>query len=369
MRLLVLNYGSATLKYALFEGEERRQKEKLPCEEEEALVEQLDLILASLSPPPEAVVHRVVHGGPISEPCLIDDAILEEITRACRYSPVHNRRAVIGIERCRELSIPQVAVFDTAFHATLPERAKLYALPFQFYLDGIRRFGFHGISYAYLLEETATLLGKPRREVNAILLHLGGGASICAVEGGRSVETSMGMTPLEGLVMDRRSGDLDPGIAIALAREFGPKALERLLSEQAGLFGLTGTTDVPAILERAKGEERCRLALDLYVHRIRKYLGAYFAVLEGRVEAVVFSGGIGENCPAIRERVCTGLEFLGLRLDPERNRKNLREISPPGSLPRLFVIPTDEELQMARTAQKLLSQGVDHPPQGPPDSA
>jgi acetate kinase len=249
-----------------------------------------------------------------------------------------------------------VAVFDTAFHQTLPPRAFRYAVPESWYRrHGVRRYGFHGVSHRYVAERAAAALGRPLSSLNLITLHLGNGASAAAIEAGRCVDTSMGFTPLEGLVMGSRSGDLDPAVPLHLERVAGltPEEVDRALNEDSGLRGLCGTNDVREILAReAAGDAAARLALEIYSYRLRKYLGAYAAVL-GRLDAVVFTGGVGENAPRVRELACAGLERLGLAIDAERNRSasgETCEIGRDGLAARVLVVRTDEELQIAREA-------------------
>jgi acetate kinase len=246
--------------------------------------------------------------------------------------------------------VPQYAIFDTSFFRELPFTSRAYALPLEFYERGIKRYGFHGISYSYLLKETARLLGKDIKELSAIMLHLGSGASACAVYKGKPMDTSMGMTPLEGLVMSSRAGDLDPGILLHLLREKSPEELEHLLYNECGVKGLTGSKDIGKMVQQAQeGDPIARRALELYVYRIKKYIGAYYAVLP-KVDALVFSGGVGENSPVVRELVCKGLERLGVVLDESLNKsKDLPLfINSPDSKLKILVIKTDEDLEMAR---------------------
>ncbi|HFD91746.1 MAG TPA: acetate kinase [Gammaproteobacteria bacterium] len=303
-----------------------------------------------------AIGHRVVHGGErFRDAVLVDEAVLEGIRDMIPLAPLHNPANVQGIEIARELApgVPQVAVFDTAFHHTMPGHASRYALPESCHSRyGVRRYGFHGTSHAWVSREAATLLGRPLDALNLITLHLGNGASAAAIEGGCCVDTSMGMTPLEGLVMGTRCGDLDPSIPLYLEREAGMdrEAVDALLNRESGLKGICGSNDMREVLRRADGgDEAACLALDMYCYRIRKYIGAYYAVL-GRVDAVVFTGGVGENAARVRQQCCRGLESLGMLLDEERNRAGRaaftfhRNDSPVG----LLVIPTNEEQEIAR---------------------
>ena len=314
----------------------------------------------------DAVVHRVVHGGErFTAPTLIDDDMLAQLAALERLAPLHNPPAIQMIRGARELlaNVPHVAIFDTAFHATLPARAREYALPEDIRTRfGIRRYGFHGISHAHVAARVASQLNKDPRELRVISCHLGSGASICAVEYGRSVETSMGMTPLEGLVMGTRAGDLDAGILLEISRELTREALEDLLNKRSGLTGLTGTDDMRDIERRAgEGDEHCRLAIGLYTHRIRKYLGAY-ATIMGGVDAIAFTGGVGEHSAMVRHRCLQRLGFLGATLDEECNRnaevssrRPLIDLATPESRVRLMVLRADEELAMAMDASRLLA--------------
>jgi acetate kinase len=314
----------------------------------------------------DAVVHRVVHGGErFTAPTLIDAGVLAALADLERLAPLHNPPAIEAIRRARDLfnNIPHVAVFDTAFHSTLPRRAREYALPADLRTRfGIRRFGFHGISHGDIAARAAAYLGKSPRELRVISCHLGSGASVTAIEYGRSVETSMGMTPLEGLVMGARAGDLDPGILLELSRELSRDDLVELLNKRAGLTGLTGTDDLREIERRAgEGDEECRLAIGLYTHRIRKYLGAYAAVMGG-VDAIVFTGGVGEHSALVRHRCLQRLDFLGARLDEDRNRDArvdaahpARDIARDDSRVRILVMRADEEAAMAADAAQLLA--------------
>jgi acetate kinase len=314
----------------------------------------------------DAVVHRVVHGGEhFTAPTLIDDSVLAQLSALERLAPLHNPPAIQMIRGARGLfaNIPHVAIFDTAFHATLPPRAREYALPHDLRARfGIRRYGFHGISHAHVAARVAAQLKKSPQDLRVISCHLGSGASICAVEYGRSVETSMGMTPLEGLMMGTRAGDLDPGILLEISRELSREALEELLNKRSGLTGLTGTDDMRDIERRAgEGDEQCRLAIGLYTHRIRKYLGAY-ATIMGGVDAIAFTGGVGEHSAMVRHRCLQRLGFLGATVDEERNRnaevsdkQPLIDLATAESRVRLLVLRADEELAMAVDAAKFLA--------------
>jgi acetate kinase len=304
-----------------------------------------------------AVGHRVVHGGStFSASALIDDALIAEVTDLVPLAPLHNPANLEGIRVARQLfpELPHVAVFDTAFHQTLPPHAYTYAVPSAWREEhGVRRYGFHGTSHAFVSQEAARLLGRDPAEVNVIVLHLGNGCSASAVQAGRSVETSMGLTPLEGLVMGTRSGDLDPAVPAYLTRELGLSVadVDQALNSASGLKGLTGENDFREVSRlRAGGDERATLAFDVYCHRIRKYVGSYYAVL-GTLDAVVFTAGVGENSAEVRAAALAGLERLGITIDPERNAapaSGARRISTDDSEVAVLVIPTNEEWQIAR---------------------
>ncbi|MFI7573566.1 acetate/propionate family kinase [Micromonospora sp. NPDC049497] len=363
-RVLVLNCGSSSVKWRLYDGDEVVDKGTVervggpgggPADHSAAIREVLaGLDLTGLT----AVGHRVVHGGMLfGEPVLIDDAVLAAIRDLVPLAPLHNPANLAGIEVARAAlpDVAQVAVFDTAFHTTLPEAAATYAIDrdtAQRY--GIRRYGFHGTSHAYVSRRTAELLGRPYDEVNTITLHLGNGASACAVAGGRSVATSMGMSPLEGLVMGTRSGDLDPTVIFHLRREggLGVDDIDDLLNHRSGLLGLTGANDMREVLaRRTDGDPAASLAFDVYCRRITGYVGAYYALL-GRVDAVTFTAGVGEHAAPVRAAALAGLERLGIAVDPERNAgSGDRVISPDGAEVTVCVVGTDEEREIARSAR------------------
>lgn len=314
-----------------------------------------------------AVGHRVVHGAErFQKSVRIDAQVLEGIEDCIELAPLHNPANLKGIRSAQELlgeGIPQVAVFDTAFHATMPEESYLYAIPYQLYRrHKIRRYGFHGTSHRYIAYRYRTVHGLEREQVDIITMHLGNGCSACAIKGGKSFNTSMGFTPLEGLVMGTRSGNIDPSLIEYLAIKEGMSIseIDTLLNKQSGLLGLSGLTgDMRELLEEdaENQDRRARLAIAIFCRRVRHYIGAYLAEM-GNAQAVVFSGGIGENSWAIRERVCAGLEALGLRLDEGRNREMVSgregEISVEGSPLKAYVIPTNEELLIARDTFRVL---------------
>ena len=303
--------------------------------------------------------HRVVHGGArFVEPTLIDDRVVEDISNLALLAPLHTRANLAGIQAARTLlpDIPQVAVFDTAFHRTLPPRAYEYAIPREIaQAYGIRRYGFHGTSHQYVAKRAAAMLGQPLGSLDLITMHLGNGASAAAIHRGESIDTSMGMTPLEGLVMGTRCGDVDPAIPMLLG-EIAERAREdvnRLLNSESGMLGLCGASDMREVHRGADaGDEDAELALEVYCYRAKKYVGAYYAAL-GRLDAIVFTGGVGENDPEVRERICDGLDRLGIDIDASANNVTAsleRFVSPAGSEVAVLVVPTDEEREIARAA-------------------
>ncbi|MFF6785413.1 acetate/propionate family kinase [Streptomyces sp. NPDC012510] len=397
-RVLVLNSGSSSVKYQLLDmrdssrlavglverigedtsrlkhtpltGEGSSRERSGPIADHEAALKAVAEELATDglgldSPELAAIGHRVVHGGQgFTEPTVVDDAVLAEIERLIPVAPLHNPANLTGIRTARALrpDLPQVAVFDTAFHTTMPESAARYAIDVETAdAHRIRRYGFHGTSHAYVSRATAELLGKAPEDVNVIVLHLGNGASASAVEGGRCVDTSMGLTPLEGLVMGTRSGDMDPAVIFHLMRVGGMSTdeIDTLLNKRSGLIGLCGDNDMREIRRRIdEGDERAKLAFDIYIHRLKKYIGAYCAVL-GRVDAVAFTAGVGENAAPVREAAVAGLEGLGLAVDGELNAVRSGEarlISPVGARVAVAVVPTDEELEIATQTYALVDK-------------
>ncbi|MER6123797.1 acetate kinase [Streptomyces sp. NPDC001795] len=397
-RVLVLNSGSSSVKYqlldmrdgsrlavglverigeqtsrsthtALLTGETREQNGPIADHHAalKAVAEELSKDGLGLdSPELAAIGHRVVHGGMFfTEPTVIDDAVLTEIERLIPVAPLHNPANLTGIRTAMALrpDLPQVAVFDTAFHTTMPESAARYAIDAKIAdRHRIRRYGFHGTSHAYVSRATAKLLGKAPEDVNVIVLHLGNGASASAVRGGRCVDTSMGLTPLEGLVMGTRSGDLDPAVIFHLMRVGGMSMdeIDTLLNKRSGLFGLCGDNDMREIRRRVdEGDEEARLAFDIYIHRLKKYIGAYYAVL-GRVDAIAFTAGVGENAATVREAAVAGLQELGLAVDGALNAvrgDEPRLVSPASARVAVAVVPTDEELEIATQTYALVGKG------------
>ena len=368
--VLVLNAGSSSLKWSLFAGPD------LTCERSGSFTgvgepggpashaDALTALLGELHGATPAVVgHRIVHGGVhFSGPALLDAAAIAEVEELVPLAPLHNPPALAGVRAVADRlpGVPQVGVFDTAFHRTMPEAAARYALPAWCEEEhGVRRYGFHGTSHQYVSRAAAELLGRDPGELNLVTLHLGNGCSAAAVAGGACVDTSMGLTPLEGLVMGTRSGDLDPAVVVYLQRSAGLNAAEvdRLLNRESGLRGLCGDNDVRRVLARAAaGDGAAELALDIYCRRIRKYVGAYAAAL-GRVDGVVFTAGVGENAPEIRRRVCDSLGGFGISLDPAANAaasRAPRRIDAGGPV-AVLVVPTDEEREIARQARSVVA--------------
>ena len=372
MKVLVLNSGSSSIKYCLFQmesmavlraGDVDRIGETGPSavrDHGEGFVRVMsDLSTSGTIGEPASLFgigHRVVHGGErFREPVRVDAGVLDAIREMIPFAPLHNPGNLLGIEVALATSpgVPQVAVFDTAFHQTMPPHAFHYALPRDLYdVHRVRRYGFHGTSHSHVARRAAELLGKPPGSLNLITFHLGNGASAAAIREGKSVDTSMGMTPLEGLVMGTRCGDLDPAVPFFLAAATGkdPGEIQALLNEESGMKGICGANDMREVHRMAEaGNPSAELAIDMYSYRIRKYIGAYTAVL-GRVDALVFTGGIGENDAEVRRRACEGLSLLGIAVDEARNgspSSEPREIQREGMPVKVLVIPTNEELEIA----------------------
>src|SRR5579875_32593 len=401
MQVLVFNCGSSSLKFELIEvddrggrgqshlrglvesigtqaryiywrGAEVGLKGEAGHETHEAAARHVIAWMRSLEGNPldalNAVVHRIVHGGgTIVQPAIIEGKVLAAIEQASVFAPLHNPPALATIRAVTDLlpGIPEVVVADTAFHQTLPPRASTYAIPREIAArHGIRRFGFHGIGHSYMTDRYAEISGRPADQLNLITLQLGAGCSIAAIESGRSVDTSMGLTPLEGLMMATRSGDLDPAIPGFIGRCEGisSEAVEALLNHQSGILGVSGVSSDMREVETAagKGNQNAALALEMFYYRARKYIGAYMAVL-GRTDAIIFSAGIGEHSASARQQICAGLEAFGIALDPERKHaaKGESRISATGSKVEVWTLPMDEELQMARSAAKLVGAAKD----------
>jgi acetate kinase len=406
MKILVLNSGSSSLKYQLIDSEteevlakglaerigvkggggrivqETSGNGKCEIDVDMANHEQaLDHVFALLTDSEKgalksiedisAVGHRVVHGGEkFVQSEIVDEAEVAEIDKVSVLAPLHNPPNLEGIRACMRLmpNVPQVAVFDTAFHATMPDYAYTYALPYKYYTDyGVRRYGFHGTSHRYVTGQALKMLkemGVDPDSSKIVTIHLGNGCSMAAVVGGKVVDTSMGMTPAEGLMMGTRSGDLDPAILLYLARELkaSPDEIDDLINKKSGLLGVSGVSSDMRDVEAAaaSGNHRAELALSIFCYRIKKYIGAYAAAMGG-LDAIVFTGGIGENAYNVRARICAGMEFLGLELDEEKNRsmKGPADISKPSGRARILLVPTNEERMIAReTAQVVGSRKV-----------
>lgn len=398
MKILVLNCGSSSVKYKLIDSASEQVlaeggveklglpdsflKYKKPDGKKVTIVVEMPdhksavgNILKLLTDSREGVIssfdeigavgHRVVHGmEKFNKSVLITPEVVEKIKECYTVAPLHNPANMTGIEAVTELlpKVPQVAVFDTAFHQTMPAKAYMYALPWETYAKyGVRRYGFHGTSHRYVSRRACEFLGLPYEKQRIITAHIGNGGSITAIENGVSVDTSMGLTPTEGLMMGTRCGDVDPGALVYLAKQMNLDAdgLMRLVNKQSGVLGVTELSSDMRDVEDAiaRGEERAKLALDMYEYRIIKYIGAYTAALGG-LDVLVFTGGVGENQTITRERVCKQLAFLGIDFDPEANncRGKEVELSKPGSKVRVVVIPTDEELMIARDTAALTSK-------------
>lgn len=393
MRILVVNCGSSSLKLGVFETGEQpveifkasydrfadggcdfkiqaasgKEEGRAPYADIEAALAAIPAALEKHGIGPlDAVGHRVVHGGDkFRATTVLDDAVVAEIEALTPLAPLHNPANLDGIRTARQVwpGLPQVAVFDTAFHLTNPARATTYAVPADWRAAGLRRFGFHGTSHKYVAERAAKEIGRPLRDLQIVSVHLGNGASVCAVNRGESMDSSMGLTPLEGLVMGTRSGDVDPGAFGFLSRQLGltVEQIESALYNDSGLKGLTGSSDMRDVEERAaKGDADAQLAINIFAYRARKYIGAYAAAMGG-LDAVVFTGGIGENSPSMRRRICDGLDFMGLQLDLDRNQAiDLTNHAAPqiqayGSRVRVIVTETAEQLMIAREAAAALA--------------
>jgi len=399
MKILVLNSGSSSLKFQLFmkadlsvlaaglveqigtdsgaarlsfvdsSGHQQTIQANHPVTDHRAAIKLMSDMLresGTLADMDElaGIGHRVVHGGEaFHQPVRIDETVIGAIEALTPLAPLHNPANLTGIRVALEnaAQVPQVAVFDTAFHQSIPEHAYLYALPYSLYEEQkIRRYGFHGTSHRYVARQAALYLDKPIEKLNIITLHLGNGASAAAIRAGRCIDTSMGLTPLEGLVMGTRSGDLDPAILFYLGRQSGMDmdALDKLLNKQSGLKGICGENDMRTISQAAEGgDKRAKLALAIFCYRIKKYIGAYMAALGG-VDCVVFTGGIGENSALVRQMSCQDMERLGLIIDEKKNsirQKEVLEIQASGSQAKLLVIPTNEEYEIASQTLQVIN--------------
>ncbi len=399
MKILVLNSGSSSVKYKLIDTETEKslaeggvEKIGLPDgflkykrkDGSKAIVElgktdhkgSIEAILKMLTDPMEgciknyaeieAVGHRVVHGGEkFSASVLIDDAVKAKVRECYDIAPLHNPANMVGIEAIEALmpGVPQVGVFDTAFHQTMPAKSFMYAIPYKFYKeDGVRRYGFHGTSHRYVSQRVCEILGVDIKTQRIITCHVGNGGSITAVEFGRSIDTSMGLTPTEGLMMGTRVGDIDPGALtyIMTKHNLSAEQLQKIINKESGVLGVTEISSDMREIEAAvnAGNERAKLALDMYEQRILKYVGAYAAEMGG-VDIIVFTGGVGENQTGVRENVCAPLAFMGVEIDRElnaRTRGTETVISTPTSKVKVVVVPTDEELMIARDTRDIVSK-------------
>lgn len=396
MKILVINSGSSSLKYQLFNmetesvlakglverigiddsfltyengsGEEIEIDQDIPnhkvgiellidtlLNEEYGVLESMDEV--------EAVGHRIVHGGEtFAHSTLIDDEVIKEIEDVADLAPLHNPPNIMGVKVCEELmpDKPQVAVFDTAFHQSMPEEAYIYALPYEYYEEyGVRRYGFHGTSHGYVAKRAAAMLDKPFEELKIVTCHLGNGASVAAVNNGKSVDTSMGLTPLEGLVMGTRCGDIDPAIVpfIMEKENISASEMDTIMNKKSGLYGVSGVSSDSRDVEEAaeNGNHQAEVALKLFNYRVKKYIGSYAAAMGG-IDAVVFTAGIGENAIDSREEILSGLEFMGIKVDKEANNCRGKEqfITTEDSSVKAMVIPTNEELVIAKDTMELV---------------
>lgn len=396
MKILVINAGSSSLKYQLIDMDSRAVLAKGLCERIgidgsrlnhtpaggekvviespmpshadaiklviDALVDEKHGVIKSMSEI-GAVGHRVVHGGEkFSGSVVIDEAVKEGMRECIPLAPLHNPANLIGIEACEKVmpNVPQVGVFDTAFHQTMPEEAFLYGIPYEYYEKyKIRRYGFHGTSHNYVSGKAAEMLGKPIEQLKIITCHLGNGSSVAAVKNGKVIDTTMGLTPLAGILMGTRSGDLDPAIVTFLMEKenLDIDGINEVLNKKSGVFGVSGVSSDFRDLDAAskKGNKRAQAALKMFSYGIKKYIGAYCAAMGG-TDAVVFTAGVGENDGAMRAAIVDGLEFLGIKIDAEKNklRGEAIDISAEGALVRTLVIPTDEEMMIATETERLV---------------
>ena len=394
MKILVINCGSSSLKYQLFDMTNHDVLAKGLCEritidgsklthkvegKEDYVVETpmkdhdvaVKLVLDVLTDPEHGVIastdeigavgHRVLHGGMrYSDSVVIDDEVKAFIKSVIPLGPLHVPANLIGIEACEKImpGVPQVAVFDTAFHQTMPPKAYMYALPYEYYeKKQIRKYGFHGTSHKYVSREAAKMAGKPIEELRIITCHLGNGSSISAVDHGKCVDTTMGFTPLDGTVMGTRTGCMDPAVVTYLMDEgLSSSEINTLMNKKSGVLGVSGiSSDFRDLIAAAEeGNERAQLAMDMFTYGVKKFIGSYAAVMGG-VDVVVFTAGVGENNALTRAEVCEGLEFLGIKIDPEANKsRGLKDITAEGASVKTFVIPTNEELMIAQDTQRLV---------------
>jgi len=395
MNILVINCGSSSLKYQLIDSKTEDVLAKGICERIgidgtftyqkagcDKIVSQIDqpdhkksvsLVLDAICDKENGVLtslaeigavgHRVVHGGEkFNKAVVIDDTIMKWLESCNDLAPLHNPANIIGINACKELmpGVPQVGVFDTAFHQTMPKEAFIYGIPYEYYTKyGVRKYGFHGTSHSYVSKRTAEILGLDYNKAKIIVCHLGNGASICAVDGGKSVETSMGLTPLMGLIMGTRSGEIDPGAMEFIAKKEGLdlEGIMNLLNKRSGMLGLSGISsdfrDIDDAIE--DGNELAKIAKDAFMHRVVLYIGAYIAAMNG-VDAIAFTAGVGENDPEMRKILMDNFGYLGITMDPERNKARRKEeiISADDSKVKVLLVPTNEELMIARETEELV---------------
>jgi len=398
MKVLVINCGSSSLKYQLINMENEEVLAKGICERigiegsflkhqpgegdkitiEKPMpthMEAIQSVIDALVDPNHGVIksmgeinavgHRVVHAGEkYASSVVIDDQVMSALNECIEIAPLHNPPNIMGIEACQKImpGVPMVGVFDTAFHQTMPKEAYIYALPYEMYEKyKIRRYGFHGTSHKYVSQQAAEFLGKPLSELKIVTCHLGNGASVAAVNKGKSVDTSMGFTPLEGLVMGTRAGDMDPAIVTFLQEKekLTSEQVNGMLNKKSGVLGISKlSSDFRDIEEAAeKGNENAKLALDVYNYRVKKYIGAYMAAMNG-ADAIVFTAGLGENSDVVREAICKDMDFLGIKIDTQKNkvRGKLTDISAEGSRVKVLIVPTNEELMIARDTKVLISK-------------
>ena len=397
MKILVVNCGSSSIKYQLIDMEneslmakgylerigladsflthtvngEKHKIEKAVNTHEEGMA----LVLEQLTHPEygvisslkeiDAIGHRVLHGGEkLSESVLITDEVIDVIKECIPLGPLHNPAQIKGIEACREVmgDIPMVAVFDTAFHQTLPKKAYIYPIPYEYYEKyGVRKYGFHGTSHRFVAKRVAELMNKPEEDLKIIACHLGQGASLCAIKGGKSVDTTMGLTPLAGVPMGTRSGDIDPSIVTFLMKKenLTPDEMDNILNKKSGKLALSGISFDDRDIEKAaaEGNERAKLSIDVFVYQVIGAIGKYVAQMNG-VDVITFAGGVGENGIEVRKQICESLSYLGIKIDDEKNncRGKEVEITTPDSKVKVFVVPTNEELMIARDTKEIVSK-------------
>lgn len=395
MKVLVVNCGSSSIKYQLINMEneevmakgylekiglpdsflthkvngEKYRIEKVITNHEEGIKLVLDQLLDENYgvikdlKEIDAVGHRVVHGGEkFSDSVIITDEVIDAMKECIPLAPLHNPAGITGIEACKKVlpNVPMVGVFDTAFHQTIPEEAYIYAIPYEYYEKyRIRKYGFHGTSHKFVSRRVAELMGKPVEDLKIITCHLGQGGSLCAVKDGKSVDTSMGLTPLAGIPMGTRCGDIDPSIVTFLMKQenLTPDEMDTILNKKSGKLGISGVSFDDRDIEKAaaEGNQRAKLAIDTFAYQVLGFIGRYAAQMNG-VDVITFAGGVGENGPEVRSKICNSLEFLGVKIDEEKNKVRGKEceISTPDSKVKVYIVPTDEELMIARDTMNLV---------------